>query len=65
MSDMIATASAIREAVSILTKGGAYRRALDIHHRGSGSRCASCGQHWPCSLAWMAAEAAKQVGGDE
>lgn len=61
MTDMIAAASAIREAVSILTKGGAYRRALDIHHRGSGSRCASCGQYSPCSMETWATTARDQV----
>ncbi len=61
MTDMIAAASAIREAVDILSKGKAYERALAVHHPGCGSRCASCGQYSPCSMETWATTARDQV----
>lgn len=60
-ADMIAAASAIREAVDILTKNGNYARALAVHHPGCGSRCASCGQYSPCSMERWATAAKDQV----
>lgn len=62
MSDMVRTAAAMQEAISILSKG-AWRRTLDIHHEGCGGRCASCGQRHPCSLRWLASAAGEVVAG--
>lgn len=60
-TDLIKSASAIREAVDILSKGGAYVRALAVHHVGCGTRCASCSERYPCSIARWATAAREQV----
>ncbi len=61
MTDMIAAASANREAVKILAQNGNWRRALAVHHAGGGRRCESCGQHCPCTIARLASAAQEQV----
>lgn len=60
-ADLVKSASAIQEAINLLATNGAYRRALSVHHVGNGARCASCGQHFPCSLARWATAAQTQV----